>query len=97
MRDIHYYPLVNADSDGSVKVPMFQAENEKAAKAHHRFYLMEVVPTYYRLMSTAKLSNRKKDSFAIRCPKCGKALKAISPPLNENKRGLYECPKCKKY
>ena len=94
MNDVHFFPLIDADEDGSMRVPMFSAASEEVVKAHHRFYLMEIVPTYYRLMSTKRLSKNHKDTAIIRCPKCGKAMKAVAAPLNENKRGLYKCPQC---
>ena len=96
MNDVHFFPLIDADTDGSMKVPMFSAASEAVVKAHHRFYLMEIVPTYYRLMSTERLFKNHKDTAVIRCPKCGKGMKILSPPLNEHKRGLYYCPRCKK-
>lgn len=95
MNDVHFFPLIDADGDGSMRVPMFSAASEEVVKAHHRFYLMEIVPTYYRLMSTKRLSKSHKDTAIIRCPKCGHAMKVVAAPLDENKRGLYKCPQCK--
>jgi len=40
MEDIKYHPLVDADPEGTVRVPMFCTADRKAME-HHRFYLEE--------------------------------------------------------
>ena len=91
MTEIQYYPLIDCDSEGSEKVPMFAALDDKIVMAQSRMWLEEMVPNYFRLCNCPGISN---NAAAIRCPRCGKHLRAISEPINETKRGLYVCAAC---
>lgn len=50
-----------------------------------------MVPNYFRLHLRTGIIN---NSVTIRCPRCGKALRAISGPINETRQGLYVCGNC---
>ena len=91
MTEIRYYPLIDCDSEGSEKVPMFAVLDEKMIMAQSRMWLEEMVPNYFRLYNRPSISN---NATAIRCPRCGKHLRAISEPINETKQGLYVCAAC---
>lgn len=91
MTEIRYYPLIDCDSEGSEKVPMFAALDDKIVMAQSRMWLEEMIPNYFRLCNRPGISN---NDSAIRCPRCGMHLRAISEPINETKRGLYVCAAC---
>lgn len=89
---IKYHPLVDADTDGEVKVPMFctdKAENMK----RHRFHIEEIVPYTFRLCSTEPCKAND-TAFDIRCPYCGHSLKRIADSVSGTRHGLYICEKC---
>ena len=91
MTDIRYYPLVNCDSEGTEMVPMFPTNDPETIEAQSRMWLEEMVPNYFRLCCRSGIST---NGITIRCPKCGKTLKAISEPINKTKQGLYVCSHC---
>lgn len=95
MADIKYYPLSDCDTEGTEKVAMIPAPNSAAVQAQSEMWLEEMVPHYFRLC--VQNSNRSADTFHIRCPHCGTALKRISKDINETKRGLYVCRACTKF
>ena len=91
MTEIRYYPLIDCDSEGSEKVPMFAVLDEKQIMDQSRMWLEEMVPNYFRLCNRPGINS---NTAAIRCPRCGKHLRAISEPINETKQGLYVCGAC---
>lgn len=94
MTDIKYYPLIDCDTEGTEKVAMIPTPNGNAVKSRSKMWLEEMVPHYFRLCT--QNCNRSADTFHIRCPRCGTALKRISNDINETKRGLYVCSACTK-
>ena len=61
MEEIRYYPLVDATTDGKVKVPMFHTTSKNTVEETHKFYLEEMIPYYYRLYVSnpkAKMSQK---------------------------------------
>ena len=93
MTEVRYYPLINCDTEGTEKVAMIPTTNGKTVKNQSRMWLEEMVPHYFRLCTQNSSST---DTFNIRCPRCGTALKRISEDINETKRGLYVCSACNK-
>ena len=49
MYEVKYYPLVDMDSGGTEKVPMFGGPIPEEDAQRHDLWLMETVPHYYRL------------------------------------------------
>ena len=94
MQTIRYHPLVDMDSDGTEKVPLFMSTEESMIRQSHKLYLSEVVPSYYRLHSTEPMSTQSSARLAIHCPMCGKALRQIAANVNNYKHGLYTCDRC---
>ena len=93
MDEIRYHPLVDCDTEGSVKVSMFCTTDEAAVKKPHSLYLQEIVPHYFRLY--ANNTNRKlSKEFDTHCPVCGSNLKRIGNSVDDHKLGLYRCMKC---
>ena len=91
MTDILYYPLIDCDTEGTEKVALFPTLNRDTIMAQSKMWLEEMVPHYFRLHIRPGISA----SFAtIRCPRCGKQLRAISEPITKNKQGLYFCGNC---
>lgn len=91
MDEIKYYPLIDCNSEGTEKMPMFPVTNGKSIKAQSQLWLEEMMPHYYRLRAQP---HRPDTAFRIRCPLCGKAMQYISPGINETKLGLYACSSC---
>lgn len=92
MTDIKYYPLIDCETDGTEKMPMFPVTDSKSIRAQSHLWLEEVVPHYYRLHAEA---NRRPDNaISIYCPLCGKEMRCISGDINETKLGLYTCSSC---
>lgn len=96
MQDIRYHPLIDRNSEGTDKVPMFFSENETAVRKAHDLYLEEIVPKHYRLCSVSGTSSESAKDFTIRCPYCGKAMIQIANARNTHRLGLYNCPDCRK-
>ena len=48
MEYIKYHPLVDADTDGTEKVPMFFSTDESVVVSTHGLYLEEIVHRIYR-------------------------------------------------
>ena len=93
MTEIRYYPLIDCDTEGTEKVAMIPATNSTVVQAQSEMWLEEMVPHYFRLCTK---NSSSADTFHIRCPRCGTALKHVSGDINETKRGLYVCSACAK-
>ena len=94
MRSIRYHPLIDCDSNGKEKYPMFFSEKESNVSKAHNTYLAETVPNYYRLCSARKLSAAVAKTYNIHCPRCGRAMKQIAKAIDSHRLGLYCCPDC---
>ena len=92
MTEIRYYPLIDCDSEGSEKVPMFAALDEKIVMAQSRMWLEEMIPNYFRLRCHS--GHAPNNAFTIRCPRCGKPLKRMGENINESTLALYVCSTC---
>lgn len=91
MTEIKYYPLIDCDTEGLEKMPMFPVADSRSIKAQSKLWLEEMVPHYYRLYAA---NTRPATAFNIRCPMCGKPMRCISRDINETKLGLYTCSSC---
>ena len=91
MEKIKYHPLIDCDTSGTEKVPMFFHTDRDTVAAHHSFWLEEIVPHYYRLCARDSCEQE----LTIHCPICGKIMEAITNPIDSRKRALYACPKCR--
>ena len=52
MEYIRYHPLLDCDTDGVEKVPMFFSADEETVRKSHSMYLVECIPHTYRLVAT---------------------------------------------
>lgn len=93
MTEIRYYPLIDCDTEGTEKVAMIPTPNGNTVKAQSEMWLEEMIPHHFRLYTK---NSSSADTFNIRCPRCGTALKRISVGINETKHGLYVCSACNK-
>ena len=91
MTEIRYYPLIDCDTEGTEKVAMFPTLDSATVMAQCKMWLEEMVPNYFRLYTRSGIST---NGITLHCPRCGKALRAISEPINETKQGLYICSNC---
>ena len=94
MTEIRYYPLIDCDLEGTEKMAMIPTLKGNTVKGQSGMWLKEMLPHYFRLCT--QNTNHSTDTFSIRCPRCGTALKRISGDINETKRGLYVCSACAK-
>lgn len=47
MQKIKYYPLIDCDSAGKEKTPLFFSGDEDTVRQSHGMYLQEIVPQFY--------------------------------------------------
>lgn len=95
MDEIKYHPLVDGDSSGNKKIPMFFTKDQKAVRNTSGEYLEEMIPDYYMLFSVKGTPAKTAKAYNIHCPVCGSVMKAISSATDEHRLSLYCCPKCK--
>lgn len=88
---IRYHPLVDANPEGTEKVPMFLTTDPKGVRS---MYLEEMIHGYYRLYSKEPVDKVAGSRLKIRCPQCGSDLMQIAGNSNETKLGLYTCDRC---
>lgn len=96
MREIKYYPLIDCDSAGTEKAPMFFSGDENTVRQSHEMYLQEIVPQYYRLCSVGGTSVESAKTYTIHCPLCGKGMTPISASVDKHHLALYCCRNCHK-
>ena len=95
MDHFKYHPLVDCDTDGMEKVPMFFSYDRNTVADKHSHYLEEIVPHHYRLIARDAHSYTMAIDYIIHCPICGAVMDRISNPINNYKLSLYVCPRCR--
>lgn len=88
MTDVKYFPLVDMDTDASVRFPMFPVTDESMVRRSGRPYLTELIPYRFRLCN----SERHPD-YEVRCPYCGRPMLCLSSESIPN--ALFVCEHCK--
>ena len=63
MQEIKYYPLIDCDSAGTEKTPMFFSDDEDTVRQSHEMYLQEIVPQYYRLFGRRHICRKRKSLY----------------------------------
>lgn len=96
MTEILYYPVVDINTDGSEKQTMLPTENAASVREHHRFWLEEAVPHYFRLCASEEHPAEEIAGFKIHCPYCSDVLSPISALTNKKHFFLYACNHCTK-
>ena len=96
MQEIKYYPVVDMDTEGLEKQAMLPTVDSEAVRGHHRFWLEEIVPHFFRLCSSEQKAAQDVSRFRIHCPYCGASLRPISPASNGRRHFLYTCDTCTK-
>lgn len=94
MEYFKYYPLVDCDTEGNEKVPMFFGADKNAVEEKHSLFLEEIVPRYYRLYATTPHNRRMYSAYKIHCPLCGSIMRNISNQVDSHKLALYTCNNC---
>jgi DNA-directed RNA polymerase subunit RPC12/RpoP len=94
MDDIRYYPLIQMDASGTELQAMTPTNSESTVREHHRLWLTEIVPNYYRLGAKNSPSFGHVTAMNIHCPKCGAVLETISIISEEMTLPLYVCDEC---
>ena len=96
MEHTRYYPVIDCDSEGSVKAALFPCYSERTIRNHHRLWLEESIPDQYRLVCKVPGESRAKKDSTIRCPKCNTDMKLAVPSADSCRLGVYICPVCRK-
>ena len=96
MQMIRYHPLIDGDTDGMEKVPMFLSTDGETIRQNSKLYLSEIIPNHYRLYSKESKSRRETDQMIIHCPLCGAGLRQVLENHDANKLGLYICDRCRR-
>ena len=94
MNDILYYPLLDKDSSGKEKQPMFPSKDENTVKENHKMWLKVIIPEYYRLCSAKPVSPKDALKLNIRCPACGEIMRPITKATKGNTLPLFVCDYC---
>ena len=89
-----FYPLIDMDTTGTIKVPMFPTNDYKKALCTSNFALGEVSPHHYRLLAVVPNAMREYLSYEIRCPKCGSTMDSTKPHEGKYVLGEYACKNC---
>lgn len=96
MRNTRYYPLICFDDENGDMMPLFSTESKRMMEEHHKLYLSEMVPHYYRLNANFPLAKDVWQMLNIHCPLCGETMSRMSTPTDGNGLPLYRCPRCSK-
>lgn len=94
MTDILFHPLVDRDTDGRDKSPLFCTPDRGKVVRTSALYLEELVPQRYRLIAREEHTVQQASAYRIHCPICGAMMRAISRPADKHRLSLYECPEC---
>ena len=92
--EIRYYPVIDMDTEGYEKHPMTPTLSADTVREHHRFWLEEIIPHYFRLCAAEPQSRETVSRFKIHCPYCGMVLSPISSNVDGKRYFLYACDKC---
>lgn len=94
MTDVLYHPLIDRDTAGLDKSPLFCSPDREKVAGTAALYLEELVPKRYRLIAREEHTTRQASAYRIHCPICGAVMRAISRLSNKHRLSLYECPEC---
>lgn len=95
MTDILFHPLVDRDTDGLDKSPLFCCPDREKVAGIFALYLEELVSKRYRLIAREEHTIQQASAYSIHCPICGAVMRAISRPVDKHRLSLYECPECR--
>ena len=71
MQMIRYHPLIDGDTDGLEKVPMFLSTDKETVRQNSRMYLSEIISNYYRFYSKEPMSQNDANKFGLyTCDRC---------------------------
>lgn len=90
MTDVLYHPLIDRDTDGLDKSPLFCSPDREKVAGTAALYLEELVPKRYRLIAREEHTTRPASAYRIHCPICGVVMRAISRPSDKHRLSLYE-------
>ena len=91
-QEIRYHPLIDGDTEGTKKVPLFVTTNTEGIPS---MYLSEIIPGYFRLRCKQPVSLRASDELVIHCPMCGGHLRKMTKSNIVTEPGLYTCDRCR--
>lgn len=99
MQTIRYHPLIDGDTDGREKVPMFLSTDRETIRQNSKLYLSEIIPNHYRLHSKESKSRRETDKMIIQVNSLSvvrRQLRQVIEKYDTNKLGLYICDRCRR-
>lgn len=94
MHKTRYYPLICFDRENGDMMPLFCTESKRMMEEHHKLYLSEMVPRYYKLNANIPLTRDVWQTFNVHCPLCEDTMNRISTPTDRSGLPLYRCPRC---
>ena len=94
MMKTRYHPLVDGDTEGTDKRPLFMTEDEAAARDNHSYYLEEMIPRFYQLRRVSKKAAIGWEGFRVHCPRCGAVMDRISSGKGNRQLPMYMCRAC---
>ena len=74
MEQTRYYPVIDCNTEGSVKAALFPCYSEDTVRKNHRVWLEESIPQHYRLCCKESFDRRTGGDIQLRCPKCGTVM-----------------------
>lgn len=96
MDSIKYYPLIDADTEGTDKFPLFFTTDEKEILSTHNYYLEEIITKYYRICVGKGGEPEQVNKFTVRCPICGQPMDKVTVGSDKKHLALYTCAECNK-
>lgn len=92
--EIKYYPLIDMSADGTEKMAMFPTTDKNVIAEKHKLWLSERIPGCFRLCANKVPPIEAVKSFNIYCPRCGKAMHAVTFVSETSRMPLYLCDNC---
>ena len=68
MTDVLYHPLIDRDTAGLDKSPLFCSPDREKVAGTAALYLEELVPKRYRLIAREEHTTRQASAYRIHCP-----------------------------
>lgn len=94
MEDIRYHPLKGlAMETGAVTPP--PPSLEKKDMEGYPFWLEEIVPGAFRLCSAEDITGSELEDTGLKCPNCGRVLKAVTRQHDGKVHAIYTCANCR--
>lgn len=90
-----FYPLIEVDDSGKDFEALFMTADKKNVQNERcKFYLEELVPSFYKLISNKKVSSNITSQFKIHCPMCKHEMTTFIKGTDDYIHQNMFCPIC---